>query len=378
MGCFGDVNDVGVRGRAWGLRTDGDRVANPRDGRFDRRVGHAVDRRLVRRQQLVDAGRVAGDGFQVDDRGHRARVIERGQVGVGRGGFCGLGGLCGRGSFDDRLRSRVLGGGRSAGSQLNDAAGGQQRRQGERKRRRRSCNRFFRVLLTHEGIASRVRAVEVGPIQSAPRAHSDTSLGIEHAWPLNPVFRDCAARSACGEEPAEAVQAAKVNSGERGARSGDGETFGRGWCGVGRPTARDFWGGVFGGFLRGVACCEKNPPLGVLRARGGSEGLNRPRQVGEAHPPSKVVNRPRQRVLSCQRALSSACVESRSLKRPRHGRRWCTDEHITERGQIQQVFLATLLFLCVAKPCRWIQPRRHDEHDGLQGNAGQAAPSWRK
>ena len=70
---FGNVNDIGVRPRVGlpdGRISGSESVGSP----ARRRVRHAVNRRLVRRQQLVDAGRVVGDGFQVDDRGHRAGV----------------------------------------------------------------------------------------------------------------------------------------------------------------------------------------------------------------------------------------------------------------------------------------------------------------
>jgi hypothetical protein len=42
-------------------------------------------------------------------------------------------------------------------------------------------------------------------------AQSDTNLGIEHAWPLNPAFQDCPARPAPRAGPAEAAQAVKIN-----------------------------------------------------------------------------------------------------------------------------------------------------------------------
>src|SRR5213595_1057984 len=105
---------------------------------------------------------------------------------------------------------------------MNNAAGGQQRSQGERKRHSGSHSRFFRVALTHGGIASGGKG-RGRPVQSAPRAHSDTSVGIEHAWPLKLVVCDSPAGSACGEEPLEAVQPVKVSSRERGdVRSGAG------------------------------------------------------------------------------------------------------------------------------------------------------------
>ena len=89
-------------------------------------------------------------------------------------------------------------------SQLNDAAGGQERRHGKAERQGGSHHGFFRGTLTHDGIASGGIGRR-GPVESARRAHSDTSVGIEHAWPLNPVFCDSPAGTACGEEPAEAV-----------------------------------------------------------------------------------------------------------------------------------------------------------------------------
>ncbi len=83
------------------------------------------------------------------------------------------------------------------------------------KRKPVRTTEFFVCLELTKGLPAMTRVV-AGALQPAPHAYNDTSLGIEHVRPVNPVFRDWPERRTWREKPVDALQAARFNSWEWG------------------------------------------------------------------------------------------------------------------------------------------------------------------